>query len=70
MWELAPDVTCLYYPEKRIYRTADQASCALRSAAIKFMRRGSYSERLVVYPCQDHWHLGKLPEPPIRPLSA
>ena len=57
---LLPDVSCMYYANKKLYVTADQASCALREVAVKYMTRGCYDPRLEVYACHGHWHIGRV----------
>lgn len=51
---------CMYFPTKKLYETADQASCALRDVAVSYMKGGVYDDRLRVFSCHDHWHLGRI----------
>ena len=57
--ETAPGVVCMYYVSKRVYETADEASVALREIAVKYMELGHPEPDLMVYPCCDHYHLGR-----------
>jgi hypothetical protein len=57
--DLLPGLLCMYYPRKKTYATADEASVALRQIAVTYMERGIFDERLVVFDCCDHWHTGR-----------
>lgn len=55
-----PELTCIYFPNKTRYETADEASCALREVAVAYMKGNVYDQSLTVYQCRaGHWHLGR-----------
>lgn len=52
-------IACIYFPTKKLYTTADEASIALRHIALDYMARGDYDPTLLAFECHGHYHHGR-----------